>query len=300
MDLTLVNQFLARRVLYTFNGRQPEPYLITMANVGNRWEYVKGFEVSDALAPETYIVVRIDGRGFKRFTDEHSFAKPVDARGLALMNAAAAAVMREWGEIVFAYGHSDEFSFALPPRATVFGRRASKLATGIASLFAAEYVRLWAPIMGADCPLLRAPAFDARAISYPRLRHVADYFRWRSADAHVNALYNCVFWALVQKTGLTTGAAHDKLKGTVSEVKHELLYGMGINYAKEPAATRRGTLFARGSTPALLAAAGLATQNDEREGLKPTPDLPRSVTLSHADLAGDVALLDCFFSQHEV
>jgi tRNA(His) guanylyltransferase len=271
-----------------------------MSNVGNRWEYVKGFEVNDALSPETYIVIRIDGRGFRRFTDEHLFEKPVDARGLALMNAAAAAVMREWGDIIFAYGHSDEYSFALPPRATVFGRRASKLSSGIASLFAAEYVRLWSLFMGEAMPLQRAPAFDARAISYPRLRHVCDYFRWRAADAHVNALYNEVFWRLIKVRGLDPVAAHKCLVGTVAEAKHELLYEMGFNYAKAPAATRRGTALARNATPALTLAATSALEKDEIDNLRPYPLLPKSVTLSHADFAGEAALLDTFFGAHEI
>ena len=32
----------------------------------SKFEYVKGFELNDALMPETYLVVRIDGRGFHK------------------------------------------------------------------------------------------------------------------------------------------------------------------------------------------------------------------------------------------
>jgi len=265
-----------------------------MSNVGNRWEYVKMFEVPDALPPETYIVVRLDGRGFRRFTDEHSFTKPVDERGLLLMNAAAAAVMRDWGDVILAFGHSDEYSFVFPPRAVVFGRRAAKLATGIATLFAGEYVRLWGSIMGDATPLRRAPAFDARAVAYPRLRHVADYFRWRAADAHVNALYNAAFWALVQHKHLPPGEAHAALMGSSSETKHEILHGMGINYAKLPAISRRGTSLARGSLGGQAEAPSLS--DADVAALR----LPRSVTLHYADLAGEPALLNDFFAPYEV
>ena len=222
---------------------------------GSRFEYVRSFEVPDALPPDVYIVVRVDGRGFKRFCDEHCFKKPTDARGLALMNAAAADVMREWGDVVLAFGHSDEFSFVLPPRATIFSRRAAKLATGIVSLFSAAYVFHWSRFFP-TLTLRRPPAFDARAVAYPRLRHVADYFKWRQVDAHVNALYNEAFWALVQRRGDTPAAAHSALKGTLADAKHALLFDLGINYARLPEMFRRGATLARGLAPRAAAGVG--------------------------------------------
>ena len=38
------------------------------------------------------MVVRIDGKGFSKFTDLHKFKKPNDLRGLTVMNNAAKAV----------------------------------------------------------------------------------------------------------------------------------------------------------------------------------------------------------------
>ena len=43
-------------------SRRGEPAV--MAN--SKYEYVKAFELSDNLLPHTWIVVRIDGRGFTR------------------------------------------------------------------------------------------------------------------------------------------------------------------------------------------------------------------------------------------
>lgn len=56
---------------------------ITMAN--SRFQYVKKFELSDALLPDTYLVARLDGHRFTKFTAEHGFTKPNDERGLLLM-----------------------------------------------------------------------------------------------------------------------------------------------------------------------------------------------------------------------
>lgn len=52
----------------------------------SKYEYVKAFEQDDSLLPECWIVVRIDGRGFHKFSDAHRYTKPNDKRGLDLMN----------------------------------------------------------------------------------------------------------------------------------------------------------------------------------------------------------------------
>ena len=44
-----------------------------------------------------------------RFSDEHGFEKPNDQRALQLMNICAETVMREFTDIVIAYGQSDEY-----------------------------------------------------------------------------------------------------------------------------------------------------------------------------------------------
>ncbi|RWV86026.1 hypothetical protein BHE74_00015941 [Ensete ventricosum] len=56
-----------------------------MAN--SKYDYVKKFENDDRLPPSSWIVVRIDGRHFHRFSAEHAFAKPNDENALNLMNS---------------------------------------------------------------------------------------------------------------------------------------------------------------------------------------------------------------------
>lgn len=55
----------------------------SMAN--SRFQYVKKFELSDALLPDTFLIARLDGHRFTKFTKEHGFTKPNDERGLLLM-----------------------------------------------------------------------------------------------------------------------------------------------------------------------------------------------------------------------
>ena len=41
-------------------------FIVTANTAVNRYEYVKRFEQTDYLLPNTWIVVRIDGRGFTK------------------------------------------------------------------------------------------------------------------------------------------------------------------------------------------------------------------------------------------
>ncbi|KAG9096621.1 tRNA-His guanylyltransferase [Ceratobasidium sp. UAMH 11750] len=84
-----------------------------MAN--SRFAYVRSFELPDPLLPNTYIVLRIDGHAFHKFSDAHGFQKPNDERALCLMDKAAQTLMEEYPDIVLAFGESDEFRCAVRP-----------------------------------------------------------------------------------------------------------------------------------------------------------------------------------------
>ena len=112
-----------------------------MAN--SKFSYVKHFEQSNTLLPNTYIVVRVDGRGFTQFCDVHGFEKPNDLRGIKLMGKAAKEVMKSFNEIMIAYGDSDEFSFVFCKSAKIFNRREDKILSCVLSLFSTSYVFYW-------------------------------------------------------------------------------------------------------------------------------------------------------------
>ncbi|KAF2812839.1 tRNAHis guanylyltransferase [Mytilinidion resinicola] len=215
-----------------------------MAN--SKYEYVRAFEQPDVLLPNTWIVVRIDGRGFHGFTTKYKFKKPNDVQALELMNAAADGVMRELPDLVVAYGVSDEFSFVFHKDCTLFERRASKLTTTIVSTFSSYYVYLW-PKYFPDAPLTPPlPSFDGRAVVYPSARNLRDYMSWRQVDCHINNLYNTTFWALVQLGGLDAKAAEKELVGTLSADKNEILFSrFKINYNNEPDMYKKGSVVFR-------------------------------------------------------
>ncbi|KAJ7692120.1 Thg1 C terminal domain-containing protein [Mycena rosella] len=212
---------------------------------GSKYAYVRNFELPDPLLPGTFMVLRLDGHSFHRFSDEHEFTKPNDARALALMDHAAMDLMEQYPDIVLAFGESDEFSFLIRKSASLYNRRASKIVTTLTSLFTSSYVFRWAAYFP-DAPLKYPPSFDGRLVLYPNAREIRDYFSWRQTDTHINNLYNTAFWALVQQGGESTTQAHTTLKGTVSKQKHEILFArFQVNYNTLDPRFRKGSTLVR-------------------------------------------------------
>ncbi|KAI3888752.1 hypothetical protein MKX03_013920 [Papaver bracteatum] len=188
-----------------FKGRH-EGRSLKFGDIVEKYEYVKSFEVEDKLMPSTWIVLRIDGRHFHQFSDKHEFKKPNDERALKLMNACAEAMFEEFPDLVFSYGVSDEYSFVFKKTTEFY--------------------------FFPDKDLKSIPSFDARAVCYPSTKIVRDYLAWRQ--------YNTCFWKLIE-SGKTKSEAQDRLKGTQTQDKNEILFQLGVNYSNLPAIFRKGS-----------------------------------------------------------
>ncbi|KAK3808604.1 MAG: tRNAHis guanylyltransferase [Benniella sp.] len=216
----------------------------------SKYEYVKEFETDDRLLANVYILVRIDGKGFHKFSAAHQFHKPNDIRALNLMNHAARCVMHELEDIHLAFGESDEYSFLFRKSTDLYQRRQAKIVSTVVSLFTSAYVYYWKDYFPDSSRPLYPPVFDGRAVLYPSDVEMKDYFAWRQADTHINNLYNTSFWALVEKGGLTPKAAENRLSGTDSKDKNEMLFTeFNTNYSKLPAIFRKGSVLLRESVP---------------------------------------------------
>jgi len=260
---------------------------------GSKFAYVRNFELPDPLLLGTFIVCRLDGHSFHRFSEEHGFLKPNDERALRLIDHAARNVMTEYKDIVLAFGESDEFSFLLRKSTSLFNRRHAKILTALTSLFTSCYVFHWHSYFP-DTPLRYPPSFDGRLILYPSAREVRDYFSWRQADTHVNNLYNTAFWALVQG-GDTTKHAHATLLGTNSSAKHDILFSrFQINYNEISERFRKGSVIVREK---------MSTETDpipetehEPKVADPTPTVsesPKSLPLKETRLRTKIEVLHC-------
>ncbi|KGN48418.1 tRNA(His) guanylyltransferase 1 isoform X1 [Cucumis sativus] len=203
-------------------------------------DYVRSFQVENKLMPSTWIVIRIDGCHFHRFSEVHVFEKPNDEHALNLMNSCAVAVMEKLSDFVFSYGVSDEYSFVLKKDSQIYGRAASEIVSVIVSLFSSLYVMKWREFFPHK-ELKYPPSFDGRAVCYPTREILRDYLAWRQVDCHINNQYNTCFWELV-KSGKSKSEAQACLKGTQTQEKERLLnLRFNISYNELPLMFRQGS-----------------------------------------------------------
>jgi tRNA(His) guanylyltransferase len=186
-------------------------------------EYFHGLTV----LPGAWTVLRLDGRGFSRLTEEH-FDKPFDQRFSDLMVTTAQALVTELGAR-YAYTESDEISLLLDPGSDLFGRRVEKLVSVSAGLASATFTQA-----------AGQPAhFDSRLWLGTGVGDVVDYFSWRQADAARCALNGWCYWTL-RKAGRSRQQATGVLDHSTTSDKNELLFEHGINFNDLPAWQRRG------------------------------------------------------------
>ena len=253
----------------------------------SKYEYVKKFEQDDTLLPNCWIVVRIDGKSFHKFSTVHDFEKPNDINALNLMNACAKEVMKEFPDVLVSYGQSDEYSFVLRRDTGLYGRRSAKIMTNIVTHFATNFVFHWKQFFPSK-DLQYAPSFDARSVLYPSDQNLRDYMSWRQADCHINNLYNTVFWALVIKGGMTNRDAQERLKGTFSSDKNEILFSQfKINYNNEPEQFRKGTTLYRKRVEIPIENVDASSDKRRSKGDNQTVKVRTQVAETTCDIIGD-------------
>jgi len=174
-----------------------------------------------------WAIVRVDGRGFSRMTEER-FDKPFDERLHTHMITAARELVADLGA-VYGCTHSDEISVLLAPSSDLFGRSAEKLVSVAAGVASAAF--------SMDAGF--AACFDARTWIGAGLPDVLDYYAWRQADATRSALGTCCYWTLRQ-AGYTGRQATAAMKGADPAQLAELLSGHGVSFGDLPAWQRNG------------------------------------------------------------
>jgi tRNA(His) 5'-end guanylyltransferase len=179
------------------------------------------------MLPGTWAVIRVDGKGFSKFTEER-YEKPFDERFSQCMVKTAEALLVQFGGL-YAYTESDEISVLLPREWDLYDREVEK-AVSISAGIASSTFTLACGV---------AAVFDSRVWLGATADLVVDYFRWRQADATRCALNGWAYWTL-RKAGesvlAATRALHEKSVGE----KNEVLFRHGINFNGTPLWQRRG------------------------------------------------------------
>ncbi len=182
------------------------------------------------VLPGICMVARLDGRSFTRLTKEtHKFNAPFDTVFRDYMIETVKHLMDCGFRIEYGYTQSDEISLLFHPDENSFSRKLRKYNSILAGEASAKFSLL----------LRDLACFDSRISQLPRKDDVIDYFRWRQADAHRNALNAHCYWIL-RKGGLSVQAATAKLVGVSIADKNELLFQHGINFNDLPNWQKRG------------------------------------------------------------
>lgn len=183
------------------------------------------------VLPGIFMVARIDGRSFTRLTkDVHAFDAPYDERFRDYMIETTRHLLNCGFRVIYGYTQSDEISLLLDRAEDSFGRKLRKLESVLAGEASAKFSLMLGDI----------GAFDCRICQLPTENLVVDYFRWRSEDAHRNALNAHCYWMLRGK-GKSDRAATEQLSGLSVSDKNELLFSVGkINFNDLPLWQKRG------------------------------------------------------------
>jgi tRNA(His) 5'-end guanylyltransferase len=152
-------------------------------NLGDR---MKEYEDASGhrLDPSLPICIRLDGRGFSKWTK--GLARPFDQRLLDLMKDLTTALV-EHTHAVVGYHQSDEITLVLyQPEQAWFGARIQKLTSitaSFASAWMAREIPKRIPEKAADLAM-----FDSRAWNVPTFSEAVNVLRWRQQDARRNSV----------------------------------------------------------------------------------------------------------------
>lgn len=177
---------------------------------------------------DNWLVLRIDGRSFSRFT-ANGFDKPFDQRFHQAMVLTTTRLCEDFGAL-YGYTESDEISLLFPPDWTAFDRELEKLVSLSAALASSVFA----------LQVNQVVQFDSRVWCAGQTSSVVDYFRWRQSDAARCALNGWCYWTLRQEGQTQREATRALHKATFSH-KNELLFARGINFNDLPLWQRRGT-----------------------------------------------------------
>jgi tRNA(His) guanylyltransferase len=183
------------------------------------------------VLPGIHMVARLDGRGFTHLTrDVHHFEAPYDIRFRDVMVDTVGYLVAESGfQVIYGYTQSDEISLLFHPEENTFSRKIRKFNSILARECSAKFSLLLGDLA----------CFDCRISQLPLATDVVDYFRWRSEDAHRNALNGHCYWIL-RKEGVSVQTATHSLSGLSIAEKNEFLFRHGINFNDLPNWQKRG------------------------------------------------------------
>ncbi|MDM7934851.1 MAG: tRNA(His) guanylyltransferase Thg1 family protein [Methanothrix sp.] len=188
------------------------------------------WEIYSGLRARAPLVVRADGRGFKKVLE--GARKPYDLGFARSMAGCTSRLFQDSGlSPVLAYTFSDEISllFLDPP----FAGRVEKIDSLIAGFLSAAL----------SMELKRLVSMDCRTIPLCR-SEILEYLAERQDEAWRNHVFSYGFYMLVEE-GLTATEAMEQIRGMREPEIHEMVFHRGVNLARTDPWERRGIMVYR-------------------------------------------------------
>ena len=197
---------------------------------GNRMKAYEKLSES-VLIPNLPIVVRLDGKGFSKYTKK--MKRPYDEVLSNLMSDTCVHLMGKYSHIVCAYTQSDEITLIMKneyDKPVEFNGRLQKLCSILAgetsSFFAVNASKLGLNETN------QYPVFDCRIFNVPSWIEASNVILWREQDASKNS---------VQMLG-QHNFSHKQLHGLKgNQIQEKLLLEKDINWNDYPTFFKRGT-----------------------------------------------------------
>lgn len=141
------------------------------------------------LMPNTYIVTRLDGRAFSKFTKAIGFKKPFDLDFVEAMKNATKRLIQST-HASLGYTQSDEVTLIFKPERERFSNRVEKLCSTLASEMTLYFYQELIKINSNYIEKLNKlnPIFDCRVFNVPSKKEALNAVLWREQDAVKNSI----------------------------------------------------------------------------------------------------------------
>lgn len=201
-------------------------------NFENRTRYL--------LPRRTYTIVRVDGKGFSKYTT--NLKKPFDFGLMEDMDQTAVALCKNLAGAVCAYVFSDEISvlmtdFANPQTDALYDGNIQKIVSIAASMTTAHFNRNRVARAGYhfNNTDMEMAMFDGRTFIIPDRDFVVKYFQWRQMDATRNSI----------SSACRSVFSHREMDGKNIKEQQAMLLTKDINWNDYSVGAKRGRLIVK-------------------------------------------------------
>lgn len=221
-----------------------------MEAIGDRMK--SNYESRDThyLTRRTPVIIRLDGKAFHTLT--RHCEKPFDWIFASVMNNTTSELCRQIQGCKFAYIQSDEISLLLTDYDRLstqawFDYNISKMTSVSAGIASTVFTNDFKHVFAFD----GYAVFDSRAFNIPK-EEVANYFVWRQLDWTRNSIQ------MLSQSHFS----HKQLHGKNQSDMHEMLFGIGVNWADLKPEWKNGRILQRNECGEwVLTDAPIFTQN---------------------------------------